>query len=101
MSKLIFTALVFSANVMASGPCENMAKYGAIRAYMSEVGTIQGSDGIQYEAKLISSTENIFNYEVIISDNNEDGEYWDTTFQVRVKQRGTSCKVVSVHTDDL
>lgn len=99
MKKQIFTALVFSANVSAAvmgDPCINMAKYGAIRAYMSETGTVQGSEGIQYSARLVQQQGNVFDYQVTISDNNEDGETWDVEYEVKVQQRGNTCKVITV-----
>lgn len=97
--KTIFTAIVFSATLntaLAVDTCANMAKNGAIRAYMSEMGTVQGSEGIQYSAHLVHQTGNSYKYEVVISDNNEDGETWDVNYLVQVQLRGTSCKIVKV-----
>lgn len=100
--KTIFTAMVFSASLAsagAAGTCANMAKFGAIRAYHSEMGVVQGSDGIQYSAELIDSDANNFSYRVTISDNNEDGDTWDVHYTVKVQLRGRTCKVIRVLQD--
>ena len=91
---LALLGLGFSAESMA---CANFAKNAAIRAYFAEVGTVQGSEGIQYEATLLSSRNNIEAYLVAISDNNEDGEYWTVDYQV-VLNAQNNCKVISVKT---
>jgi hypothetical protein len=78
-----------------ASPCINMAKYGAIRAYKAEMGTIQGSDGIQYEATLTGTRGEFSSYLVAISDNNEDGESWTVNYTVVVRKTQI-CSVVSV-----
>ena len=62
--------------------CENYAKYAAIRAYKSEVGTIQGSEGIEFSATLLKLKNEWVEYQVTISDNNEDGETWTVDYWV-------------------
>lgn len=85
-----FTAPAFAEN----SPCANMAKSAAIRAYKAETGTIQGSEGIQYEALLVGVRGNNYNYLVSISDNNEDGETWEVDYSVVVQSAG-ACRVLS------
>lgn len=81
---------LFSLSTFA---CENYAKYGAIKAYKAEMGTVQGSDGIEYEATLVGLRNDISAYVVSISDNNEDGEYWTVDYSVVLNK---SCKILSV-----
>ena len=72
--------------------------FGAIRAYKSEIGFVQGSDGIKYSATLIDNTkkENEATYLVGVDDNNEDEEYWTWNYLVEVKKDSEgSCKVLS------
>lgn len=76
--------------------CANMAKYGAIRAYKAEVGTIQGSEGIQYDATLTGLRGEFASFLVSISDNNEDGETWTVNYSVVVRKTENRCSVVSV-----
>jgi hypothetical protein len=76
-------------------PCANFAKFGAIRAYKAEMGTIQGSDGIEYEATLTGTRGELSSYVVAISDNNEDGETWTVKYSVVVRKT-SACSVVSV-----
>lgn len=101
MKKLIlavFMILGFGASALASdGPCANYAKYGAIRAYKAEFGTIQGSE-MEYEAELIQENDGVLSYLVSIYDHNEDGEYWTMEYDVDVTRvnRNRSCKLVKV-----
>lgn len=93
MMSLGFSSTVFAAK----SPCAGFAKYGAIRAYKAEVGTIQGSEGIEYSATLKKQSGDEFTYLVTISDNNEDGETWDVDYIVTTRKLGTGkCKVLSV-----
>lgn len=93
--------LIPSFAFAAEGPCSNYAKFAAIRAYKAEVGTVQGSDGIEYSASLLEHQGSIYKYSVSISDNNEDGESWTVEYLVDVKREPTqSCKVISVATSE-
>lgn len=76
--------------------CSNQAKAGAIEAYKAEVGVVQGSYGIETSVFFVISYENIFEYLVCISDNNEDGESWSVEYLVRVKKDGDKCKIIKV-----
>lgn len=100
--KLIITAvsaflmMTSAAKAANEGPCANFAKSGAIRAYKAETGTIQGSNGIEYSAKLIGTRGDISDYLVTIADNNEDGESWEVDYAVKVKGSNSSCKILAV-----
>lgn len=76
--------------------CENFAKYAAIRAYKASVGTVQGSEGIDYAAKLVAKEQSRLLFVVSISDNNEDGETWTTDYQVEILREKGACKIRSV-----
>lgn len=79
-------------------PCANMAKYAAIRAYKSQVGEIQGSEGIQYSAKATAVRNNRITYLVTIAENNEDGEMWEFDYNVEILWQENSkpeCKILS------
>lgn len=91
MKTILTIALMLAAT--AGFACENYAKYSAIKAYKAEVGTVQGSDGIGYDATLIALRGDVSAYVVSISDNNEDGEYWTVDYQVVL---GKSCKTLKV-----
>jgi hypothetical protein len=91
---LSLVLLISSSMTLAAGPCENKAKYGAIRAYKAEVGTIQGSNGVETKADLVQERNGAYSYIVSVMDNNEDGEYWTLDYAVVVK--GQDCKIVSV-----
>lgn len=88
--------LLISASALAQGPCENFAKFGAIRHYKSIMGTVQGSEGIEYSSKFIGTQGNISDYVVTIVDNNEDGEMWEVDYSVQVQDTGKKCKVLAV-----
>jgi hypothetical protein len=78
-------------------PCANYAKYAAIKAYKAEVGSIQGSDGIEYTATLLKKQGQLVEYKVAISDNNEDGETWTFDYWVQLeKQPNSVCKIIKV-----
>jgi hypothetical protein len=79
---IFFPQTGFSADQM----CENYGKFGAIRAYKAEVGTIQGSDGIEYEVKSMAHHDPYYNFVVTIYDNNEDGEQWSVFYIVKTKK---------------
>ena len=99
MSKTMtfFLTSFLSLSVLASeGPCVGFAKFGAIRAYKSEMGTVQGSDGIGYSAVLKNNNKDIYTYLVTISDNNEDGEYWEVDYDVKVQTKSFGCKLLTV-----
>lgn len=97
MNFVFLALLALSAPSMAAEfPCANMAKYGAIKAYKSETGTIQGSDGIQTVAVPTSARGNLISYLVTISDNNEDGETWEVDYTVVLREISTGkCQVLS------
>lgn len=92
----LMSLAVQAAPTSAPGFCSNYAKSGAIRAYKAEMGTVQGSDGIQYTAKLATIIGDVASYVVSISDNNEDGERWTVDYSVQVQRQGTACKVLHV-----
>ena len=96
MFKLLIALLISTSAVASEGPCANTAKYAAIRAYKAEVGPVQGSDGIQYSAVLKQHNSDILQYVVTISENNEDGEFWEMDYSVKLKGQEASCKVLSV-----
>lgn len=95
--------LVFASTTFAKvdGPCANFAKSAAIKAYKASVGTVQGSDGIEYEiTKKLKARLPFHNYNVAISDNNEDGETWTNTYFVMTKLEGGVCKVLKVKQEE-
>jgi len=95
--------LIFSLNTQAATTteCANHAKSAAIRTYINEVGTVQGSEGIQYEIKeKLKAKLPFHNYIVSISDNNEDGEYWTVDYFVMTKKVGDKCQVLKVQRQD-
>jgi len=94
LSLLALLLLPLHGSAQAEGPCSNMAKYAAIRAYKAEMGTVQGSDGIDYSATLIAQRGEFAGYLVTISDNNEDGDRWEADYNVSVRLK--DCKVVLV-----
>jgi hypothetical protein len=94
---IILIGLVFSQFAFGSEkPCANYAKYAAIRAYKAETGSIQGSDGLHVSAKWIKTQNQILDYAVRISDNNEDGETWDVDYWVQIQKMNSSCKILKV-----
>lgn len=102
MKFLVLLALAIAPAVSFAGEtCENYAKYFAIREYKSQ-GPVQGSDGIQYESELISETPTLsgadFLYEVVIRDNNEDGEFWGVYYEVAIDYNKSTqkCELVKV-----
>lgn len=88
---------LLSAYSFASTECVNKAKYYAIQTYHAEMGTVQGSDGISYDAKLLNSAKkSILNYLVSIQDNNEDGETWVAEYKVIINNKNGDCQKKSV-----
>lgn len=104
--KFLMTALfaLTPALAHAGDVCENYAKYFAIRDYKSH-GTVQGSEGIQYESELIYvdtyQDRDEYLYKVAITDNNEDGEYWTTNYDVLLEQaKGqTKCHLLKLKSE--
>lgn len=96
MKVILISFLLTSVAFAGEGPCANKAKYEAIRHYKAESGTIQGSDGPQYSAVLIKANGNVYDYEVTIADNNEDGDYWEVDYKVRVQEKNRACKTIFV-----
>ena len=98
MKKVLTGLLVLgSISSFASMDCKNMAKNGAIRAYHSEMGTVQGSEGIEYGAKLVDNSKGSkFTYLIDIYDNNEDGDAWTSNYLVEVSKSSVGkCSVLS------
>lgn len=93
---IIFLGTAAGARAAPQGPCANFAKFAAIRAYKAEMGTVQGSNGIDYSAEMIRSDRGTTTYVVTIRDNNEDGEVWEVDYSVRVKGPNPLCKILSV-----
>ncbi len=90
-------ALTTSVSASISGPCSGHAKSAAIRAYKAQMGTVQGSDGIEYEIKeKLKAKLPFHNYVVTIFDNNEDGDTWSVDYFVMTKLEGQTCKVLKV-----
>jgi len=98
MKKLLFamTFTLFTAPLFAQNNCLNMAKYYAIKAYHSEMGTVQGSDGISYMANLLEEVGSQLKFVVTIQDNNEDGESWIVDYLVTIDNSAQNCRKVSV-----
>ncbi len=94
---LAVVLMVLSVPVLAEQDrCVNYAKYGAIRAYKAEMGTVQGSHGIEYVAEL-KGTQGVFSdYVVSIYDDNEDGDTWQVDYAVRTETLAKSCKLIFV-----
>lgn len=99
----LFALSLFFNFAQAAEPCENYAKYYAIKDYKKRVGTVQGSDGIQYESEFISVSDEELTFKVSIQDNNEDGERWTVVYEVVVAKTGQSsrCSLVKLTTSDL
>lgn len=101
MKTLFFTAtfaLYAAAAYAAQDTCVQYAKYGAIKVYKSEVGEVQGSNGMEHSAEFraYNPRTGVYTYLVTISDNNEDGDTWDVNYEVEVKRSIRGCRVVSV-----
>ena len=99
-SLALFGAMMtVSLTSFAEEKCENYAKASAIRAYKAELPTIQGSDGISYIALLLGEQSGLglFDYIVSIGENNEDGDYWEIDYAVRVQalEETDKCETVS------
>lgn len=97
---IIITAIMFSSVSYAQknqGECSNYAKAAAIRLYKATVGTVQGSEGIQYEIKQkLKARKPFHNYIVSITDNNEDGEVWTLDYFVMTKKENGKCLILKV-----
>lgn len=94
---LVFVGLLFAPAAFGSArPCQNYAKYAAIRAYKAEMGTVQGSTGIEYSAHLEKKKGNLVEYTVTITDNNEDGEVWDVDYRVKLRAKDGTCEILNV-----
>lgn len=91
---LITTFLTPAAFATSRYKCENYAKGAAIRAYKAEVGTIQGSEGMEYNARKLRTDDegNIF-FRVHITEGNEDGESWTFNYLVKTSD---SCRILLV-----
>lgn len=97
MMILIFAATVSPLAFGAAKPCENYAKYAAIKAYKAEMGTVQGSDGIGYTATPLWVRSSPVSYKITISDNNEDGETWTVGYYVELQvEQDSRCKILEV-----
>ena len=104
MKLMIALLLSFTATyASAAEVCENYAKYFAIRDYKVRVGTVQGSDGIQYESELISTSGDEHTFKITIQDNNEDGDSWTVFYDVVVEGplRNKKCTLVKLSATDL
>lgn len=109
MKWLMVVLISFAPGVAFSAEiCENYAKYFSIRDYKKNLGSVQGSDGMQYESELISVTTfpdgDEYLYEVSISEKNEDGEYWTVNYEVLLEhdpstQKCSLLKLKSEHQD--
>lgn len=99
-SFMIFLAGVAFSSVSyanTQGECANYAKAAAIKAYIAMAGTVQGSEGIQYEIKQkLKAREPFHNYIVSITDNNEDGEVWTLDYFVMTKIENGKCRILKV-----
>ncbi|MBX3040774.1 MAG: hypothetical protein KF789_08730 [Bdellovibrionaceae bacterium] len=97
VASLLFSIFAGSvASAQTAAPCANYAKYGALRVYHATMGTVQGSDGAQADARHLNSHGDEHSYVVTISDNNEDGEGWEADYGVRVRGFNQQCQVVFV-----
>lgn len=94
---VLLGTLLLSGVAQAANLCEGHAKYGAMTAYMDEMGVVQGSDGATRTATLVDNLDsNKATYLVSINDNNEDGDYWTVNYLVKVALDGeNSCQVNS------
>lgn len=97
MIRILLMGLMFVSSVAFAEEqtCANYAKYGAIKAYKSEMGVVQGSDGVYSEAQFVSRNDSTYKYNVTVWDNNEDGDVWGQQYTVEVKKVGTKCQLVS------
>ncbi len=69
----------------------------AIRRYKAEVGTVQGSEGVGHAAVLLDQgARETYHYRCTISDNNEDGKYWEVDYRVTVRETGGAAAKPSV-----
>ena len=96
---MVLAALAASSTAMAAKEetaCAKRAKFGAIRAYKAEVGTVQGSTGIEYDATFLSAKGFVQTYAVSISEGNDENESWEFTYRVKVQVAGDGCKLLSV-----
>jgi hypothetical protein len=91
--------LAASGTAFAEGPCENFAKYGAIRAYKLEAGPQLGE--MTFAAKLMRGKGDKALYHVKISDVPENGQAAYAQYFVTIQAMEASCKVLDVVQTDL
>lgn len=101
--KLILASLMLTSSFAFAAPCENFAKFFAIRDYKARAGSIPGSFGVESGATFQGELKGAYLYKVEIVDNNEDGDVWTINYDVLVKPIGTTkkCELVSLNTNDL
>ena len=87
----VFGLSVLSMQVFAIEDCSNKAKYYATKVYHAQMGAVQGSDGIEREARLVSERGDILNYVVTLSDNNDEGEAWEVDYRVSIDNSAGEC----------
>ncbi len=96
-TKIVLGLLTLSAASFSQAkPCENFAKFEAIKSYKESTGVIQGSYGIQYSSVLKTVVGKTYTYDIAISDNNDEGEGWTTYYVVSMKKEKNKCVAVSV-----
>lgn len=99
LSTICFSTFSFaSALEGAVGVCAGHAKYGALKAYHAEMGTVQGSQGAEHTALLVDNivSANQASYLVSVTDSNEDNDVWTANYLVQVSEIQSKCKVNSV-----
>ena len=76
-------------------PCEEDARYSAFSKYYSEMGPLQGSEGVDHHAQLVDDYQQEASYLVYIYDGNEDGDAWTSSYLVKVATEAQACQVLS------
>lgn len=95
--KVLIAVLLLAHSGLAlaeQGPCENFAKYGALKAYKFEPNTPQNE--MDYAAKIVDGRGDKALYQVTVSDKTESGKTLKTNYYVTIQAQESSCKVVEV-----
>lgn len=93
MKVLSVLVLFCSISAHAETPCKGKAVQAALSKYL-ENGIIQGDEPTPNHS-LIKTTKTSITHAVAIDGQNDEGESWTITYQVKTKL-APSCKVTSV-----
>jgi hypothetical protein len=98
MKFLMLILLNFSFNAFAAGKCENIAKFGAIRSYMTNVESADRS-ALTASASFVSLHNGLEQYSVTVQSPcviEGDDSNCVITYDVATRDLGSKCSVESV-----